>query len=463
MPKRLGQIDTKDINYYSGQDRDPNTGLPKGLKSHSSVKKDTGVMDESLLGKIRQTLTGASSEINESVSEDIVQHDKLVKAIRNSETDKLTKSKLLSTAVKVRGLKSEEKEKGLDGKKCWKGYRLAGTKKKGGKTVDNCVKSEDVVNERLGGKGYSKKATGGGGDWEDSDRGEGNKATRRSGGTVKVKSPTYLAYIKNKKKKVAEQELKEYSPNISYQAKGGKKSGKLGKSSVYSLRGDDESKKDFRKSHTKDIKDGLVKKESYATARKPSELKKQAKLEALLQRIEDRKKKQKESVKEDKSYKDYMADVQSAKDRKKSVRDRRKERDAAFVDRVKSGIKFYDKKGSGRIVKGRKVYTSASEGVVQVAKAAMNVAKKVLATQGGGKFAKNTKTGSQTVTPKKKEDPNKENQPNPGITSTTNTKKKSGVVGIATHIDGKKIAKGAKSAVKGYTAMFDAPSSEGEV
>ena len=428
MPKRLGQIDTKDINYYSGQDRDPNTGLPKGLKSHSSVKKDTGVMDESLLGKIRQTLTGASSEINESVSEGIVQHDKLVKAIRNSETDKLTKGKLLSTAVKVRGLKSE-----------------------------------DIVNERLGGKGYSKKATGGGGDWEDSDRGEGNKATRRSGGTVKVKSPTYLAYIKNKKKKVAEQELKEYSPNISYQAKGGKKSGKLGKSSVYSLRGDDESKKDFRKSHTKDIKDGLVKKESYATARKPSELKKQAKLEALLQRIEDRKKKQKESVKEDKSYKDYMADVQSAKDRKKSVRDRRKERDAAFVDRVKSGIKFYDKKGSGRIVKGRKVYTSASEGVVQVAKAAMNVAKKVLATQGGGKFAKNTKTGSQTVTPKKKEDPNKENQPNPGITSTTNTKKKSGVVGIATHIDGKKIAKGAKSAVKGYTAMFDAPSSEGEV
>jgi hypothetical protein len=36
-----------------------------------------------------------------------------------------------------------EKEKGLDGKACWKGYKLAGTKKKGGKTVDNCVKEED--------------------------------------------------------------------------------------------------------------------------------------------------------------------------------------------------------------------------------------------------------------------------------------------------------------------------------
>jgi hypothetical protein len=34
-----------------------------------------------------------------------------------------------------------EKEKGLDGKACWKGYKQMGTKKKGGKTVDNCVKA----------------------------------------------------------------------------------------------------------------------------------------------------------------------------------------------------------------------------------------------------------------------------------------------------------------------------------
>ena len=32
------------------------------------------------------------------------------------------------------------KKKGLDGKACWKGYKLMGTKKKGGRTVDNCVK-----------------------------------------------------------------------------------------------------------------------------------------------------------------------------------------------------------------------------------------------------------------------------------------------------------------------------------
>lgn len=34
----------------------------------------------------------------------------------------------------------EEKQKGVDGKVCWKGYRRMGTKKKGGRTVDNCVK-----------------------------------------------------------------------------------------------------------------------------------------------------------------------------------------------------------------------------------------------------------------------------------------------------------------------------------
>ena len=35
--------------------------------------------------------------------------------------------------------KKSKKAKGLDGKACWKGYKLAGTKMKGGKRVDNCV------------------------------------------------------------------------------------------------------------------------------------------------------------------------------------------------------------------------------------------------------------------------------------------------------------------------------------
>jgi hypothetical protein len=43
----------------------------------------------------------------------------------------------------------EDKQKGVDGKACWKGYKRMGTKQKGGKTVDNCVKvGEDVTMEK---------------------------------------------------------------------------------------------------------------------------------------------------------------------------------------------------------------------------------------------------------------------------------------------------------------------------
>ena len=36
------------------------------------------------------------------------------------------------------------KKKGLDGKACWTGYKLAGTKMKGGRRVDNCVSMEET-------------------------------------------------------------------------------------------------------------------------------------------------------------------------------------------------------------------------------------------------------------------------------------------------------------------------------
>ena len=67
-------------------------------------------------------------------------------------------------------------------------------------------KEETELDERLGGKGYSKKATGGGGDWPDSDRGGGHKSVKRAGGTVKKKSPTYLAYVHNKSKDPSKKE-----------------------------------------------------------------------------------------------------------------------------------------------------------------------------------------------------------------------------------------------------------------
>ena len=38
----------------------------------------------------------------------------------------------------------EGKKKGLDGKACWDGYKLQGTKMKGGKRVDNCVPIKEI-------------------------------------------------------------------------------------------------------------------------------------------------------------------------------------------------------------------------------------------------------------------------------------------------------------------------------
>ena len=35
----------------------------------------------------------------------------------------------------------KDKAKGMDGKACWKGYSLRGTKMKNGKEVDNCVEN----------------------------------------------------------------------------------------------------------------------------------------------------------------------------------------------------------------------------------------------------------------------------------------------------------------------------------
>jgi hypothetical protein len=52
----------------------------------------------------------------------------------------------------------EEKQKGLDGKACWKGYKRMGTKMKGGKRVDNCVKmGEDSDVEESGLQYYTGK------------------------------------------------------------------------------------------------------------------------------------------------------------------------------------------------------------------------------------------------------------------------------------------------------------------
>ena len=62
-------------------------------------------------------------------------------------------------------------------------------------------------------------------------------------------------------------------------------------------------------------------------------------------------------VKEDiGSFREYRANVEASKKRQQDKQDNRKKKDDAYIERVRKGIKFYDAKGSGRMVKGRKVY-----------------------------------------------------------------------------------------------------------
>ena len=62
------------------------------------------------------------------------------------------------------------------------------------------------------------------------------------------------------------------------------------------------------------------------------------------------------SLNEVSSYKDFMKDKEKTQERLAKKISDRKEKDKLYVDIKKKGIKFYDKKGSGRVVKGRKVY-----------------------------------------------------------------------------------------------------------
>ena len=70
-----------------------------------------------------------------------------------------------------------------------------------------------------------------------------------------VRRKDYHPFLHNPKEFVEPEgeELKEYSPTLN--KRGG---GKLGKSSIYSIKDKDESKKSFRKSHVKDVEDGYV-------------------------------------------------------------------------------------------------------------------------------------------------------------------------------------------------------------
>tara|TARA_R110002020_G_scaffold8329_2_gene33600 strand:+ start:312 stop:611 length:300 start_codon:yes stop_codon:yes gene_type:complete len=91
-----------------------------------------------------KNLEGVVGELRNAVKAHGKQADMIEKHIDDMEKSPMKKYVSDDQRKAVHASKAErspmKKEKGMDGKACWEGYKLQGTKKKGGKTVDNCVK-----------------------------------------------------------------------------------------------------------------------------------------------------------------------------------------------------------------------------------------------------------------------------------------------------------------------------------
>ena len=125
--------------------------LPKEKKEMKSKKDEgnDGPTVESTLNELKNsTLLSYSQKATNHLA---FSGDGKKKAIKRAKGIKAATGKLAIRATDPDGSlgfnknpKNEEKEKGVDGKACWKGYKLVGTKKKGGKTVDDCVKVDEA-------------------------------------------------------------------------------------------------------------------------------------------------------------------------------------------------------------------------------------------------------------------------------------------------------------------------------
>ena len=127
--------------YKSGK-KNVKTGKPlykaaDHVKEHHTKDKDGKVIEHE-----DTTPSSVEEGLVDMVKKGAKRHSKAVekKKIKNR---KAVPYAALGASYQPEGEVIDEKKKGLDGKECWDGYKLAGTKKKGGKTVDNCVKVKE--------------------------------------------------------------------------------------------------------------------------------------------------------------------------------------------------------------------------------------------------------------------------------------------------------------------------------
>ena len=154
-----------------------NAEIKKNDKGNAEIKKKekkVNMMKRMILMKKMQAVrSGAGSDIvahheleGEMIDEGLVsmvkkgakRHAKAVEK-KKIKDRKAVPYAALGASYEPEGEVIDEKKKGLDGKACWKGYKLVGTKKKGGKTVDDCVKVKEEVgceSKKIENKGKKK-------------------------------------------------------------------------------------------------------------------------------------------------------------------------------------------------------------------------------------------------------------------------------------------------------------------
>ena len=119
-------------------------GVKGGIKGAARGFAGKESIDEGLF-QIGDAFGISFSEDHEIATEIVdILEDGIVIELDDTALDMLTNEGLIFLDGEI---VREEKQKGVDGKACWKGYKRMGTKMKGGKRVDNCVKMGEDLEE----------------------------------------------------------------------------------------------------------------------------------------------------------------------------------------------------------------------------------------------------------------------------------------------------------------------------
>jgi hypothetical protein len=129
----MAQVGRKIIGGVKGAVKGGVKGAARGFAGKESIEENVFQIGDAF---------GISFSEDHEIATEIVDilEDGIVIELDNTALEMLTNEGLTFLDGEV---VNEEKQKGVDGKACWKGYKRMGTKQKSGKTVDNCVKMED--------------------------------------------------------------------------------------------------------------------------------------------------------------------------------------------------------------------------------------------------------------------------------------------------------------------------------